>query len=171
MRTRWLHFGLWLLAISILNGCSLEMQAQKTLFSRCEHQVRAKLNDPESYRKRSDAESVQQIVGQPQVIGWSFNAKNSLGGYPSPVEALCYETKDGNVSTFIGSGSTEAEESRRRQDYLALTNPELAAQLEAIESQYQKTIADTCEPLRDQFLKNGYVGECTKYFLTGSMPR
>ena len=166
-----LPFGQWFIAVSMITGCSHEMQVQKTLFSRCEQQVQARLNDPESYKRRSEVESVRQIEGQPKVIGWTFNAKNSLGGYSSPVEALCYETTDGNVSTFVGNGSTETEDMRRRQDYLALTNPELAARLQAIESQYQNKVAETCEPLREQYQKNGYVGECTKYFLEGSMPR
>jgi hypothetical protein len=166
-----LPFGQWFIGVSMITGCSHEMQVQKTLFARCEQQVQTRLNDPESYKRRTEVESVQQVEGQPKVIGWSFNAKNSLGGYSSPVEALCYEATNGNVSTFVGNGSAEGEEMRRRQDYLALTNPELAARLQAIESQYQNKVAETCEPLREQFQKNGYVGECTTYFLNGSLPR
>jgi hypothetical protein len=154
-----------------VSGCSYIMQAEKTLFSRCEQQVQARLNDPDSYKRRSDAETVQSVEGQPEVIAWSFNAKNSLGGYSSPVEALCYESADGNINTYVGNGSGESEETRRRQDFLALTNPELAARLRQIESQYQTNVSEICEPLREQFKKNGYVGECTTYFLNGSIPR
>ena len=160
-----------IIASSMLVGCAPLIGTQKTLFSRCEQQVQAQLNDPESYKRRSDAETAQQVKGQPEVISWSFNARNSLGGYSTPVEALCYESTDGNINTFIGNGSTETEETRRRQDFLALTNPELAARLQEIESQYQSNVSEICEPLREQFQKNGYVGECTTYFLNGSMPR
>jgi hypothetical protein len=172
MKTRCLLLlGQCMIAASMTAGCSHVMQPQKTLFSRCEQQVQARLNDPESYKRRSDPETVQRVEGQPEVIAWTFNAKNSLGGYSSPVEALCFESTDGNVSTFVGNGSAETEETRRRQDFLALTNPELAARLQEIETQYQSNVSEICEPLREQFQKNGYAGECTTYFLNGSMPR
>jgi hypothetical protein len=115
------------LAVLGLAGCET-LSPEGRLFAKCREQVKQRLSDPDSYREDGKPQVIQSIEGQPDVYSWPINARNAMGGYGPGAEALCFKSSDGQaVAQLIGPNDGIS-----RNQFLALTNPELKARLDQI---------------------------------------
>ncbi|WP_198537944.1 hypothetical protein [Vulcanococcus limneticus] len=154
----------------------------------CNRAVKSGLKDPDSYRidkKPFVAQKTSVVTWE-----WTYNAKNSYGGYGDPSTVLCYINDSGAAEIFT-RGDDESDLLSGRNEFLAKTNPALQEKIDKerkkrityglklfnqyieksakIEQDYQRRVSSICEEFRGSDPLDMPDG-CPEYFETGRVP-
>jgi hypothetical protein len=85
----------------------------------CEGELKKKLRDPESYRRESPPSAVLR-TNKGKSITWTFNAKNSFGGYGDTSEVLCVKQYETGSLVLVFPDSSQEDTTDAAEEALAL---------------------------------------------------